>query len=370
MKGLHGIIFSYEKSPGLRELVERRMPASVPFGGRWRVVDFMLSNLRAAGVCDVGVVLHGNYQSLLDHLGSGKVWDMSRKYGGLKLLPPFADSHGFQAAPFRGKMEALAGVRSYLENIRQDYVALCDGDVIINLPLGDVLESHIASGADITAVCTAGGKHIDDTTYFTLDGEGRVCEVRVAPRQAEGHRSLGIYVLSRELLLSLVDTCAAQDQYSFRHDVLQARCAVLNIRGWVWDGYAAQLRTVQEYYERSMELLRGSIRAELFCPARPILAKEDDEASSYFAPESCVRNSLVADGCTVEGTVENSILFPGVTVGRGAVVRNSVLMKHARVDAGATVRCVIADKRVHVREGRTLIADESYPLVIARESEI
>ena len=112
MNGLHGIIFAYEKAPGLRELTEARMPGSVPFGGRYRVVDFMLSNMAGAGITDVGVVLHGNYQSLLDHIGSGKTWDMARKNGGLKLLPPFADARKFGVEEFRGKMEALSGVRT------------------------------------------------------------------------------------------------------------------------------------------------------------------------------------------------------------------------------------------------------------------
>lgn len=370
MKGLHGIVFSYEKTPGLRELSEHRMPASVPFGGRWRVIDFTLSNLRSAGVSDVGVVLHGNYQSLLDHLGSGKVWDMSRKNGGLKLLPPFADTQSYRAEAFRGKLEALANVRTYLEQIRQDHVILCDSDLIVNLPLSEVFEAHLASGADVTAVCTAGSDLVENGTYFTLDGEGRVREVRCAPRTAEGHRSLEMYILSRALLLKLVDECAAQDKVSFRRDVLQARVDTLDIRGWVWDGYAAQLRSVQEYYERSMQLLRPSIRTELFCPARPILAKEDDEASSYFSPESQVRSSLIADGCIIEGLVENSILFPGVTVARGAQVRGCVLMKNTHVGADASLRCVITDKNVEILPERTLMSHESYPLVIARGSEI
>ena len=128
MKNMHGIIFSYEKRNDLRELVDIRSAASIPFGGRYRAVDFALSNLTNAGVTDVGVVLHGRYQSLLDHLGTGKDWDLSRKRGGLKILPPFAykQAWGGEMA-FRGKMEALAGVRSYLKEIRQDYVVMMEG---------------------------------------------------------------------------------------------------------------------------------------------------------------------------------------------------------------------------------------------------
>ena len=154
MNGMHGIIFSYEKRNDLRELGEIRSASSIPFGGRYRAVDFALSNLVNAGVTDVGVVLHGHYQSLLDHLGTGKDWDLSRKRGGLKILPPFAyKQHWGEAAVFRGKMEALAGVRSYLEEIRRDYVVLMDGDLVVNLPLSDIYDQHIKSGADITVVC-------------------------------------------------------------------------------------------------------------------------------------------------------------------------------------------------------------------------
>ena len=212
MNGLHGIIFAYEKAPGLRELTEARMPGSVPFGGRYRVVDFMLSNMAGAGITDVGVVLHGNYQSLLDHIGSGKTWDMARKNGGLKLLPPFADARKFGVEEFRGKMEALSGVRSYLHEIRQKYVVLSDSDLIINLPLQKVLDAHIESGADITCVCTESGQFVENATYFTVNEAGRITETRCAPHKASGCRSLEIYLLSRDLLISLVDECAAHDK--------------------------------------------------------------------------------------------------------------------------------------------------------------
>ena len=367
MNGLHGIIFCYKKTPGLRELIEHRMPASVPFGGRYRVIDFMLSSFKSAGVTDVGVVMQGDYQSLLDHIGNGKIWDMSRKTGGLKLLPVFGK--GQQHAQFRGLLEALAAVRSYLDEIRQDYVVLSDSDLIINLPLDEVLRTHLETGADITAVCT-GNAAVEDGTYFKLDDSGRVTQTLCAPRHPEGYRGVEVYILSRELLLRLVDECAAQDQYSFRGDVLAARGASLHIHGFVWDGYAAQLRTVREYYERSMELLSPPVRAELFCARRPICAKEEDEGASYLSPESrCVR-SLVADGCTVEGTVEGSILFPGVTVERGAVVKNCVLFKGVTVGAGAQLQCVIADKRASFHAGCTLSGAETYPLVVAKGETI
>ena len=368
MNGLHGIIFAYAKTPGLRELTEERMPGSVPFGGRYRAIDFMLSNMHNAGITDVGVVLHGNYQSLIDHIGNGKTWDMARRNGGLKLLPPFADERKYRGAVFRGKIDALSGVRSYLREIRQKYVVLSDSDLIINVPLTQVLEAHEASGADITCVCTANGAFVENATYFTLDDAGKVTETRCAPHKASGCRSLEIYLLSRDLLISLVDECAAQDKYSFRSDVLGGMGDQLDLRAFLWDGFAAQLRTVREYYERSMQLLDPAIRAELFCAERPILAKEDDEAASYIAPDSRCVNSLIADGCQIEGSVEGSILFPGVKVGKGSTVKNCILFKNTVVEEGVTLGCVIADKDVRIRRGGTLIGHESYPLAVSKGS--
>ncbi len=366
MNGLHGIIFSYEIEPGLRELVERRMPASIPFGGRYRVIDFMLSNMHNAGITDVGVVLHGNYQSLLDHLGNGKTWDMSRKYGGLKLLPPFASGHRGQSEVFRGKMEALASVRRYLEEIRQDYVVLADSDVIINLPLAKVFEAHVLSGADITCVCTPNYRETENATFFVLGKDNRIVKTLNNPKKPEGCHCLEIYVLSKELLLRLVDECAAEDKISFRGDVLTAKLGELDLRGYIWDGIAAQIRTVQEYYDRSMDMLDPESYRRFATPERPILAKEDDEAATYLAPESHVVNSLIADGCAISGTVENSILFPGVTVERGATVKNSVIFKNAVVGENASVSYVIADKNVCIRTGGVLAGHERYPMVIAK----
>ena len=187
-------------------------------------MDFALSNLVNAGVTDVGVVLHGHYQSLLDHLGTGKDWDLSRKRGGLKILPPFAyKQHWGEAAVFRGKMEALAGVRSYLEEIRRDYVVLMDGDLVVNLPLSDIYDQHIKSGADITVVCGNDSFETENGTYFELDGTGRVTDVLYHLHRPRGYRGLEVYILSTRLLLDLVDECATRIRYSLRRDVLQAR---------------------------------------------------------------------------------------------------------------------------------------------------
>ena len=369
MNGLHGIIFSYESRNDLKELVDVRSAASVPFGGRYRMVDFALSNLVNAGVTDVGVVLHGRYQSMIDHLGSGKVWDLSRKRGGLRILPPFSyaeQSH----KEYRGNMEALAGVRSYLEEIRQDYVVLMEGDLVVNLPLAEIQAEHVKSGADITVVCGNDSFATADGSYFEVDQDGRVTEVLYNMNTPRGYRGLEVYILSTKLLKEIVDECYAKDQYSWRRDVLRAKKDTLKLNSYIWGGFAAQVRSVQEYYDRSMQLLDPKIRKELFTPARPIMAKGADKSSTYVGPDGRCVNSMVAEGCRIEGVVENSILFPGVVVEKGAVVRNCVLFKESAVGKNAQLSYIIADKNVVVQENRTLMGHATYPIVVAKGSVV
>ena len=370
MNRLHGIIFAYEQRPELRELTERRTAASIPFGGRYRAVDFTLSNLLNAGVIDVGLVLHGRYQSMLDHVGSGKVWDMSRKRGGLHLLPPFNYLHDWGVTPFRGKMEALAGVRDYLDEIRQDYVVLMEGDLVANLPMADIFAHHLRTHADITAVCGDDSFATENGTYFEKDPDGHIREVLINIHRPRGYRSLDVFILSTELLRSLVDECQAHDQYSFRRDVLQAKQALLNLQSYTWGGFAAQIRSVQEYYDRSMQLLDKDIRADLFTPERPIRAKGADKASTYIGPDGVCLNSLVAEGCRIEGTVVNSILFPGVTVERGAEVQGCILFRGTCVRRNARLAHVITDKHVELLPGRTMMGHANYPIVIAKNSVV
>ena len=371
MQNIHGIIFSYEKPSRLGELTAHRIQGSVPYAGDTRVIDFILSDLKNAGCNDVGVIMHGKCQSLLDHLGSGKSWDLSRRSGGLKLLPMFAayEDRDVGTGRFRGKMEALNCARGYVEHIRQEYVVLCDSDIAINLPLQDVVQSHIDTGADITCVCTdhPGGQ---DDVYFTLDGTDRITDVAIDISNPTGWRSLNIFVIKKDLLLHLMEDCAAHNERELQTDVLQKRCREMVFRGWKWQGYEAHVSTVAGYYQRSMELLDPAVRGQLFDPARPIYAKENDAPSSYIDPTAECVNSLISEGCNIQGTVRNSIICRGVRIEKDAVVENCVLCKNTVVKRGAAIRCIIADKGVEFGEGATLLGHEDYPIVVAKNAKV
>ena len=370
MKGLHGIIFSYEKKSGLRELIENRVHGSIPFGGDYRVIDFILSSMVNAGITDVGVIMHGKCQSLLDHLGSGKSWDLSRNFGGLTLLPAFAytERRGGDGQ-FRGRVEALASVINYLKGIRQEYVVLADSDTVMNLPLEDVFRRHIDTGADITAVCATGAGDGEDT-YFTLDGTGRITDTAYALYTPAGYRCLNVFVLRRDLLLELVAECASRNGYSMRRNILQEMGARLKLYGYVYDGYAAHINTLQSYYDRSMELLSTAVRQALFCPQRPVYGKENDSPSGYIDPDGGCVNSLIADGCVINGELHNCIVFRDVTIEKGAVLNNCIIMQNTTIKSGARLNCVISDKDVVIEENHILSGYQTYPFVISKGQHV
>ncbi len=374
MNNLHGILFAYRNSPELKDLTLHRTLASLPFGGRYRVIDFMLSSLVNAGVTDIGVIMHESYQSLLDHLGSGKDFDLARRNGGLKLLPPFAyakNDRRTSSNVYHGTMDALAGVYSYLKEIRQDYVILADAHTIINLDVRAILDAHIASGADITAVSTSKPNSVPrDSTYFITDEHGRATEVLVGPATATGLESLNIYILSTELLLKLTEYAASRDIVSLTAGILRPAVNDLKIIPYIYDDISYRIQTVKGYYDGNLLLLQPEIRDQFFAPARPVRTKERNDAPTYYAPESRVYNSLISDGCVIEGTVENSVIFHNVHIGKGAVVKNCVIMQSSTIEENAQLSCIIADKNVTVTSGTCLTGKDNCPFVVEKRSVV
>ncbi len=371
MNDLHGIVLAYRSNPSLRALMQHRTTCSIPYGGRYRIIDFILSSMVNAGVTDVGLIVHSNYQSLLDHVGSGKDWELSRKHGGLRILPPFNYSQNVVDSNTRGRMDALVGIRSYLTNIRQDYVVMAWGDIVGNFPIAEAFEQHLSTQADITALCSPAPQgHPADCTYFNTDSEGCIREVIVHPSEPKGYESLECYIMSKSLLLTLVDQAATHRIHSFSEGVLLSMAGHLKMVPYLYDGYVARFHSLTAYYRKSMDLLNPSVQQDLFDPERPIRTKDHSNPSTYYGPEAHSHNSFIADGCIIDGSVENSILFRGVHVGKGAKVSNCILMQSTIVQERAELSAVIADKNVLIRPGRTLIGHESYPLTIVKNTII
>ncbi|MDE7296415.1 MAG: glucose-1-phosphate adenylyltransferase subunit GlgD [Clostridia bacterium] len=361
-----GVIFSNIHDENIPELSRHRTMASIPYGGRYRLIDFVLSNMVNSGITTVGIVTKYNYQSLIDHLGSGKEWDLARKDGGIILLPPYSDETD---APYTSRLEALKGVTGFLMRRKEDYVVIADCDGIFHLDISDVLRFHEEKHADITMVYHE-EEDVESSYYITLDPDktGRIKGLKINP-PVNGKGKFNLYVnvmvLNREFLINIIQDAVTRGFTSFGKDILTKNVDTLKIYGYNFDGYYAGISSVNKYYRHSMELLDRKVRNELF-GARDIYTKVRDSAPSKYINGAIVKNSLISDGCEIEGTVENCILFRGVKIGKGSVVRNSIIMQDTVIGTNVQLDCVITDKNVVIRDKRHLAGCESLPYFIAK----
>jgi glucose-1-phosphate adenylyltransferase len=365
MKDFHGIIFAYSAAPELRELVGVRTAASLPFCGRYRLIDFALSALRNAGVLDVGVIMQRDYQSLLDHMGSGKSWDMSRRSGGLRMLPPFGLPE-YHRGNYAGAIEALNAVSSYIQDIPQKYVVLLLGNVCANIDLTEPMLQHKHSGAHITAICA---DHPLDQSQHYVEGENAALFEGVDDN--ETLHALEGYIINKDTMLELMDDCRVKGMARLNREYMDSFIAhggKLDV--YVHSGYSAAIRTVEGYYKASMDMLNPEYRRQVFPADRPVRTKEHEEVSTYYGENAVSRNSLVADDCTIEGDIENCIIFSGCSIEKNAKLRNCILMRGCTVGEGAQLDCVIADKRCSFSAGTTLIANQKLPMVVPKGSNI
>ncbi|MBQ1366499.1 MAG: glucose-1-phosphate adenylyltransferase subunit GlgD [Firmicutes bacterium] len=380
MKSTMGLLFAYQNDEQMKALTQKRALSSIPFGGRYRIVDFALSNLVNSGITKVGIITRDSYQSLMDHLGSGKEWDLSRKNGGMYLLPPFSQGgFGFTGSGvYRGKMEALLNAANFIRKSDADNVILTSADCIFNMDFRDVVEFHEDKEADITVIYHKAELESKDNgetgTIYTVGDDGRILDVAINPSPAlvKGDVNLGIsqIVIGRGLLETLIAECASHNMYSLHRDVLQRRVNDLKIYGYEYDGYCAKIDSVASYFDANMDLLNEDIRKALFYQDRQIFTKIRDESPAIYREGSNVKNSLVADGCIIEGTVENSVIFRGVRVRKGAVIRNSIVMQDCEIQSGSQLEYSIIDKDVVIRENRKLFGYKMYPMVLAKGSVV
>ncbi|MEE5992361.1 MAG: glucose-1-phosphate adenylyltransferase subunit GlgD [Oscillospiraceae bacterium] len=368
-----GLIFASLHDSTVVELTKQRTMGSIMFGGRYRLIDFPLSNMVNSGITQVGVITKSNYGSLLDHLGTGREWDLARKKGGLHLLPPFSQNGGAEGI-YRGRLEALNNVWSYVEHAKCEYVVLSDCDYVCNINFEDVINQHIATGADITAVygnykySEESGSCVD---VLEMDETGRIKTVLVDPQlSGECKICLDMYVMRKDFLAKIVKEAASRNEYSFIRDCLQARVKEFNFMGYQFDGYFSRIDSVKSYYRANMALLKAENRAALFKTDAPVYTKTRDNGPVKYGLESKASNSLIADGCIIEGTVENSILFRGVKVGKGSVVKNCVLMQGTTIGSDCSLTSVITDKNVTTEDGRVLTGSESYPVYIGKNAKL
>lgn len=366
---LAGIIFSnlYDERFGV--LTKKRTVASLPFGGRYRFVDFVLSNMSNSGITSVGIITKHNYNSLMDHLGSSAEWDLNRKNGGVHLLAPFSTGISYV---YQGKLEALFTAFDFLKKTPEDYVVLSDSTILCNIDYGAALEAHIASGCDVTVI--AGRVPCDPDKNYELivsaeNGEVRDVTVDYPAMKEDTMASLGMYIMDKKFILSAVRESVSRGRHLLERDFIQEGFyhSGLTLNVYEFKGRVIRNDSIPSYFENNLALIRDEeLRRDLFNRSRPIYTKVRDEVPSYYSPHSTVEDCLIADGCRIHGNLEGSVLFRDIYVGRGSVIKNSVIMQGAKIGAGCHIENTIIDKNVTVTDGVRLIGAPASPCIVEK----
>ena len=366
-----GIIFPNSYDNLVPELAGDRLMASIPFAGRYRIIDFLLSSLANCGISNIAIVVRENYHSLMDHLGSGRAWDLLRKNGGLSIFPPYAEKN---MKVYSGRVEALESILPYLKSKKEKYVIMMDANIAVDFDFNAMLAEHIESGADVTVAYTEqeipaelirAGAHGD--MYYTLKlDDGRVRRIFMNSEMCgKQNLSMNIYIMDREALIDKIHAAFVRGYSYFERDILAPRLEKYNIRGCKYDGYYARICGLKSYFDENMKLLDDENLDALFTGGQIYTKIRDDNPTRYI--NGCkTKNNLVADGCVIEGDVENCVLFRGVKIAKGAKIRNSVLMQDTVVKAGARLDYVVTDKNVTIEVGQELKGTDTQPFYVAK----
>ena len=370
-----GIIFSYSERENLRELTSRRTLASIPIAGKYRMIDFVLSNFVNDGIYDISIIARKNYHSLMDHLGAGQEWDLLRKRGGLRVLTPFARSDTDKAGLYRGTIEALSYNMHSIRRSMAEYVIISGSSILYSMDFNALIDRHIKSNADITAVYT---KELNGystipmgVTILNFNDQNRLYDMSINMEDSNQPGvawSTDVFVIKKSLMETLVADAMAYGKYDFNEDIIHRLANTLNIQGYEYRGFLLEVSSVAGYMQANMNFLDSEFRANAF--QRPIYTKGKDNVPTRYLDGSQVRNSLISDGCRIEGTVENSLLSRGVKIGKGAVVKNSVIMQNTEIMRNVFLDHVILDKDVIVRENRQLTGHITYPVVVDKANII
>lgn len=363
-----GLIFANMYDDAIRECTALRSMGSVPFGGRYRLIDFVLSGMVNAGISKVGVITKSNYQSLMDHLGSGKAWDLSRKNEGLFFLPPRSRDD----EKYHGRIGSLVDVMAFLHHSKEELVVLSDCHMVGNLNYDAMIRQHMASGADVTVACRHGVvPNLPDIPQISMDASGRVTDMLIGRvDDTEADYGVGIYIMGKEWLMRTLHEAVARNLDHFERDILQSRLRQLSVYGYVVPELIMPIYSLESYFRANMALLDPEVRRQLFPQNRPVYTKLRDCAPAHYGLHAQLTDSLVADGAYIDGTVKNCVIFRGVTICRDAHLENCVVMQDSTVEKGCTLKCVVTDKNVLFREGRTLQGFDSYPVYIAKNTVV
>ena len=361
-----GLIFANSNEKHLPELTAYRTTGSIPFGGKYRMVDFPLSNMSNSGINNIGIVAKSNFMSLMDHVGSGSAWDLARRRSGLSILPPYGE-HSFATL-----VETLFNLHGYIEHGDEDYVLIAPSDCVHNMDYRKLLSFAEKNRSDITFVYNKRVvKEITDDfrCILEVDDSGKVTKIMASPvDDSECNLDIGIMLIKKNVLMAMIRQAMSESKYSFVRDVLQKSLDRHRVYAFEFDGYCEIIGSVKEYYDANMKIMDRDTRYKLFDNRRPIYTKVRDDAPSRYGLNCSVKSSLIAQGCVINGTVENSIISKGVYIGHDAVIKNCIIMQDSIIGDKAELVNLVIDKDVNVSRASKLQGTQNYPMYIAKHS--
>lgn len=352
----------------LNELTYFRAGASVPFAGRYRLIDFTLSNMARSGIHEVAIFAGNKYRSLMDHLGTGADWDLDRRHGGLFILPPdWNDPTDIS----RGDLRYFHNNLDYFERGNSEYVLVSGSQFITNTVYDDLFQYHLDRDADVTLLTTYYPDPLPEhKSCIKVDVDEEDWVTCLCNQQDNPHVFTGVYVIRKQLLLELVKDCIAHYKESFFMDGIMAKLDQLRVQAYRHDGYSMVINSMESYYRHNMDLLDSTAYKKLFYAGENVLTKVNSQPPTNYRDTAVVEKSLVATGCEIDGEVSNSILFRNVKVSEGATIKNSIIMQRCKIEAGVYLENVILDKDVTITKDQSLIGTKEQPFVIAKRRTI
>ncbi len=364
MKNCIGIINLDENENRMGELVVNRSLASIPIAARYRVIDFVLSNMTNSGINCIGIFTKNKSRSLIDHITNGRPWDLNRKTDGLRVFnfgnedPVFDDVHNF------------ADNIQFLNRSRKEYVLLAPSYMVCNINYKEVLEYHKSTGKDVTIVykkVNNADEAFSDCGVLNIDDAGNVISVgENIGKNPKANINMEMYILKRELFVNIVNECISSGMYRKVKDYIHNNLKNISAGAYEFTGHLDCINSIKALYDSNAALLNKKINKEIFNEERPIYTKTKDEGPTFYSDKSNVVNSIIANGCRIEGTVENCIIGRRVYIGKNTKLKDCVIMQNSRIEDDAVLDNVIADKGSEIRKGETLIGSTMYPLVIKK----
>ncbi len=356
MSDVYTMILAGGLGSRLSILTEQRAKPAVPFGGKFRIIDFVLSNCANSGFSDVGLLTQYRPMSLIEHVGTGRTWDLDRTLGGLQILQPYLEAESGDW--YQGTADAV--YRNLLQVLQRSVedVLILSGDHVYAMDYRPMIRFHRERRFPATVAVTPVPPEVTDQFGIVqTNAQGHIVGFQEKPKEAKGNlASMGIYVFRRDTLIRLLQEAAGDPnpRTDFGRHIFPLLIQVADVGAHTFDGYWQDIGTVESFYESNMKLLDPEHSLMLSHPSWPIRTPSADAPPARITGDGRVRRSLVANGAVVRGRVENSILFPGVRVEEGAEVRDSILMNDVQIQGGASVSRVILDKRVRIHRGATL----------------